>query len=135
MAYIPDKLKTEIHGLARARCEYCLIGEIFSEKPHEFDHIIATQHGGQTQRDNICLACFECNRQKGPNLCSVDPATGDVERLFDPRHQTWNDHFVQRGAFIDPISPVGRATIRVLNLNSANRIADRLLLLQGDLYP
>jgi hypothetical protein len=82
MTYIPDRFRQEIRKLARQRCEYCFYPERASENPHEIDHIIAEQHGGETLVINLCLACFECNRRKGPNLCSVDPQTHDIVTLL-----------------------------------------------------
>ena len=44
--------------------------------PHQPDHIVAVQHGGETVSENLALACCDCNLLKGPNLASVDPVTG-----------------------------------------------------------
>ena len=49
------------------------------------EHIRAKQHGGTDDLTNLVLACNRCNRAKGPNLSSVDPTTGQVVRLFNPR--------------------------------------------------
>jgi hypothetical protein len=135
MTYIPEKLKTQVRQFAGTRCEYCLISGRVSENPHEYDHIVAIQHSGQTVFENICLACFECNRQKGPNLCSIDTETGDVVRLFDPRHQSWKEHFELQDATIIPLTAIGRVTVRVLDLNSKVRLVNRTILLKSYLYP
>ncbi len=135
MVYILPKLKDDIRAAAQSRCEYCLLHKVYTEKALEFDHIIATQHGGLTVLENLCLACFDCNRQKGPNLCSVDPDSGDVVRLFDPRQQLWAEHFRVRGAVIEPLTAVARATVRVLDVNSVDRLVDRQPLAESALYP
>src|SRR3982750_1087833 len=124
MTYIPDRFRQEVRSLARQRCEYCLYAERASENPHEIDHIVAEQHGGETLVINLCLACFECNRRKGPNLCSVDPQTGEIVSLFNPRQQQWNEHFRLDGASIVPITAIGRVTVRVLDLNQIERVTD-----------
>jgi hypothetical protein len=31
------------------------------------------KHGGPTILENLSLACFPCNRFKGPNLSGIDP--------------------------------------------------------------
>jgi len=49
--------------------------------PHQPDHIIARQHGGQTTADNLAFACIHCNRHKGPNIASIDPIYGDLKKL------------------------------------------------------
>lgn len=135
MPYIPVKLRDEVRIAARGRCEYCLISESRSEVPHEIDHIIATQHGGTTTYENLCLACLECNRQKGTNLCAIDIETGEVVRLFDLRHQQWHENFTLQTAEIKPLTANARATIRILDLNSINRLEDRGLLHAAGLYP
>ena len=75
------------------RAEYCLISEQDFLAPHEPDHIVATQHGGQTSLENLALACYDCNRPKGPNIASVDPQTGQSVFLFNPRRERWAEHF------------------------------------------
>ena len=57
------------------------------------DHIIARQHGGQSERSNLALACLNCNAHKGPNISGLDPKTGRLTRLFHPRRHKWNRHF------------------------------------------
>jgi hypothetical protein len=93
------------------------------------------QHGGATQEDNLCLACLECNRAKGPNLCGYDEISAGVVRLFNPRTHRWSDHFRLEGASIAALSEIGRATTRILNLNDPDRVTDRQMLMDGGLYP
>ena len=49
------------------------------------EHIVARQHGGLSRLDNLALACWNCNLKKGPNLSGIDPTTGLVVALFNPR--------------------------------------------------
>jgi len=104
-------------------------------EPHEADHIIAEQHGGQTTRDNLAFACWDCNRRKGPNISSVDPESGEVVRLFHPRLQKWSEHFRLDGLRIIPLTPIGRATVALLRFNSPERLSVRAMLLQIGRYP
>src|SRR4051812_21961013 len=103
-------LRTLIVRRARNCCEYCLIPDDVLFVPHEPDHIIAEQHGGQTVSENLALACWRCNRYKGTNLASIDPQSGAREFLFDPRRDRWADHFGLEVARIVGISAKGRAT-------------------------
>ena len=135
MTYIPERFRQDVRKMANRRCEYCLIDERVSENPHEIDHIVAEQHGGETIPANLCLACFECNRQKGPNLCSRDTSTSEIVSLFDPRHQQWPDHFQLSGAVIVPLTAIGRVTVRVLDMNREDRVADRARLMRVGRYP
>jgi len=61
----------------------------FDELTFEIEHILAKQHGGKTRADNLALACFACNRHKGPNLGGIDPVTDERVWLFHPRRQRW----------------------------------------------
>ncbi len=119
---------------AEGRCEYCRLPQ--AAQPFvafHVEHIIARQHGGSDEPGNLCIACERCNFHKGPNLTSIDPETGKIERLFDPRHQVWADHFELRGALILGKTPTGRATAAVLSMNEERRIELRAsLIAQGE---
>jgi hypothetical protein len=67
-------------------------------------------------------------------VASVDPATGELVRLFHPRRDQWNQHFARKGAEIVGLTPVGRATTKLLNMNAARRVQLRLTLMQTDIW-
>ena len=77
---------------AGGRCEYCLLRQEDSQLTHHVEHVVAKQHGGSDDADNLALACHRCNLQKGPNLTGIDPLTGEV------------------------VPPAGRATVFVLRI-------------------
>jgi hypothetical protein len=52
----------------------------------------------------------------------MDPNTGEMVPLFHPRRDRWTDHFMFRRDLIEGITPVGRATVRVLVMNDARRL-------------
>ncbi len=87
------KLRKQVIQRAESRCEYCQMPQEYAEATHEIDHIIAQKHGGLTLSKNLALACFHCNNHKGPNIAGVDPATGELTRLYDPRLDQWSQHF------------------------------------------
>lgn len=66
--------------------------------------------------------CSFCNAYKGPNLSSVDPLTGRVVPLFNPRQDRWRDHFALGGGEVAGLTPIGRATVRLLNMNAEHRV-------------
>lgn len=103
--------------------------------PHQADHIIPEQHGGSTSAENLALACIHCNRYKGPNLASLDPLTGELTPLFNPRIQVWTEHFILEQAYIQPLSPIGRVTAQLLRLNHPDRIRVRQALTEVGTYP
>lgn len=102
---------------------------------HEVDHIIAEKHRGRTVVESLCLACLECNRAKGSDFGLFDPETGASILLYNPRQQTWSEHFLLEGARIVPLSPEGRVTVFVLKLNDEIRVRARQVLLEVGQYP
>lgn len=117
------------------RCEYCRLHQDHAVKRHEPDHIMPRKHGGGESDDNLAWACFHCNRFKGSEVGAVDSETGQLVPLFNPRRQTWSDHFTLNGASIEPLTAVGRVTALVLQLNRPARVETRDLLRQVGLYP
>lgn len=79
---------------AGSRCECCQLSQAYSPLPHAIDHIVARQHGGPTEPENLALACFFCNSDRGPNISGINPQTGRAVRLFNTRKDRWSRHFV-----------------------------------------
>jgi hypothetical protein len=98
-------------------CEYCQLQSALHPAPYQVDHIIAGQHGGADQLDNLAPACIHCNRYKGPNIAGIDSETGELARLFHPRLDEWNRRFRWSGPRIQPFSLIGRVTVSVLFMN------------------
>lgn len=116
------------------RCEYCLLRQEHVEFSHHIEHIVAKQHGGDDGPENLALSCARCNAFKGPNLSGIDPDTGELVPLFNPRRDEWEEHFAFRGVWIDGLTPVGRTTVYVLAMNETRRLEIRALLLaEGEL--
>jgi hypothetical protein len=132
---IPAALRQLVFERAVGRCEYCLLPQAATVFQHEPDHIIPRQHDGQMTADNLALACTRCNRYKGPNIGSFDPQTGDLTPFYNPRTQAWQDHFQLDGPMIQPLTPEGRVTVKILRLNDTDRVEERELLIQIGLYP
>jgi 5-methylcytosine-specific restriction endonuclease McrA len=134
--YIPVSLRRLVYERANGLCEYCLLPERFSFALHQIDHITAEKHGGGTVADNLALSCILCNKYKGSDLASIDPLTGKITPLFHPRLQTWHEHFILEAAgHFASQTPEGRATLRLLQLNQSERVEERRLLIDSDLWP
>src|SRR5581483_5852423 len=71
-----SELRAEVIHRAKSRCEYCLLHEDDAVFPHEVDHIISRQHGGDETPDNLAYACMVCNRYKGSNIASLSASGG-----------------------------------------------------------
>ena len=117
------------------RCEYCR----FHQEDEPFfrlhvEHIVARQHGGSDHPDNLALSCHHCNGHKGPNLAGIDPITGKLIPLFNPRRQRWRRHFRIADPVIVGRTRCGRATVAVLAPNLRDRVELRAQLLKAGLF-
>jgi 5-methylcytosine-specific restriction endonuclease McrA len=133
--YIPALIRQLVSQRAAGICEYCLIHQNFSMYSHEIDHVMATKHGGQSVEDNLVVACLPCNRHKGSDLTSIDPTTGVITPLFNPRIQAWSDHFELENAYILGLTAIGRTTVFLLRMNEIARLQLRQALIDQGLYP
>lgn len=135
MTHIPELVRRQVAIRAASRCEYCHLHELYAFFAHEIDHIYAEKHGGDTSLDNLCLACADCNRHKGSDICSLDPQSGNVIALFHPRRDRWSEHFrLYRDGHIIPVSPQGRVCERILQFNRPDLVSDRRRLIRLGAY-
>jgi len=133
--YISAELRRLVIERARERCEYCLIHQDDTPFSHHLDHLTPLKHGGQTTSENLALACLECNRYKGSDLTTIDPETGEITSLFNPRLQVWAEHFELRDEQIIGQTSIGRATVVLLRLNNRTRLIQRQVLIDSGRYP
>ena len=117
------------HGVrARAghRCEYCRLPQAAAPwVTFHVEHIRARQHHGDDDSSNLALACPDCNFRKGPNLTAIPPDSDEIVPLYNPRVQSWEEHFAMVGAEIVGLTDIGRATAQLLDMNEDERIAMR----------
>jgi len=127
-----ENVRAEVARRARYRCEYCGYPEAASSTPLEVDHIVPRARGGIATFDNLALCCRRCNLYKRVQTEAVDPVTAVTVRLFNPRTQQWREHFrLERDtSAVRGLTPIGRATVVALALNSAHALATRQLLIQ-----
>ncbi len=116
--YVPANLRREVRERAGLTCEYCLQPEGEGLFSHEVEHIIAEKHNGETESQNLALACCLCNKYKGTDLSSIDPVSDAIVRLFHPRNDRWTDHFqLLSSGHIEAQTAIGRVTVNLLRLN------------------
>jgi hypothetical protein len=130
-----EALANLVRERANDCCEYCRLPQAFSSTHFQIDHIIAEQHRGSMVASNLALACLADNNHKGPNLAGIDPKTGKRVWLFNPRRQKWSRHFRWQGPVLVGRTPVGRATVAVLAINLAHRVAQRAALIAEGVFP
>lgn len=83
----------------------------------------------------MALACPDDNRHKGPNLTTIDPETRVTVRLFHLPQDQGEIHFTMSGPLIVRLTPMGKATARLVQMNSDERVEMRAELLAAGLWP
>jgi hypothetical protein len=63
-------------------------------------------------------------------LTGIDADTGDVVSLFHPRRDRWFDHFFYEEQYVVGITPSGRTTVSLLEMNDPERRRIRELIAQ-----
>jgi hypothetical protein len=123
--------REQVRQRAKDRCEYCQLEQRHDPyHPFHVEHIVARQHRGPDDLANLAWSCHQCNLHKGTNLASIDPDTNEVTRLFHPRRDVWEEHFLVDGPGIGGRTAIGRTTAWLLQMNSQERIELRLALMQ-----
>lgn len=130
----PEPLRREVATRAKYRCEYCRRLETDSFIRYQTDHIISRKHGGLTVSENLAHSSPICNNAKGSDLSTVLDGENIIQ-LFHPRKDSWFEHFNIKDGFLIPITDIGAATIKLLKLNSIERVLERIDLIKAGLYP
>lgn len=114
---LPDALRWQVIERAGNRCEYCGLSQEGQEAVFHVDHIHPVKLAGQTELENLALACVSCSLRKGARVSAEDPVGGDFVPLFHPRRDRWNLHFRWQQAEVVGITATGRATVTSLAMN------------------
>jgi hypothetical protein len=136
-ARIPTALRQRVAEAARFRCGYCLTSQRIIGPLLEIDHYIPEARGGTSDEENLWLACPMCNGHKSDRIDAIDLETGVTVPIFNPRRERWDSHFewVEDGTVIRGKTPVGRATVAVLQMNHPDVVAARRLWVAGGWHP
>ncbi len=105
--------------------------------PMTMDHIIPSAAGGSTTEDNLWLACRRCNEFKGARTRAIDPQTGIMVNLYNPRKQVWSENFMwsEDGGEIIGKTACGRATVKLLKMNNPEIVVSRRLWVSVGWHP
>lgn len=128
---------------ANKRCEYCQIPEeeflaatAFHEEHIEPRVLFSANDPEVDSLDNLAWACPKCNQSKHDKTQAVDPKTNDSISMFNPREDTWSEHFkAHKSGHIVGLTPKGRATVEALRFNDEGRVRNRFALFLRGLWP
>ncbi len=132
-----NPLYTLVANRAAHRCEYCHAPELVFNFPFEVEHIIPVSRSGSDNESNLALACRSCNLRKGTRINGTDPESETEVRFFNPREDQWSEHFhfnTESGT-VTGTTPIARATINCLEMNSQTQITARQLWIRLGLFP
>lgn len=133
--YIPENIRRIVITRAKHRCEYCKIFAAYSFLSFHIEHIISTKHGGQSTADNLAYACPICNLNKGSDIATFLDSKINPIRFFNPRIDSWREHFlVEPSGLIISKTDIGKATIKILDLNHPDSLIERQILLTNDMF-
>lgn len=137
MSSLPASVREQVFARASYRCEYCQTAHRLIGLPLVVDHILPRTLGGGDDLENLCASCYRCNELKWMRTHGIDPTTGKMFPLFNPRTQNWQDHFVwiNGGTHIAGITPEGRASVLTLQLNNELLVESRILWISWRWHP
>jgi hypothetical protein len=125
MGKIPISLRQLVIERAKNRCEYCCLSQAGQAATFHIDHIIPVVASGATISDDLALACVSCSLRKSAKQTVTDPDTKKEVYIFNPRQQSWEEHFRWNGVTVVGLTATGRGTVDALNMNRAIMLAIR----------
>ena len=134
---IGPAFRRQVIERAKGRCEYCQSLDALSVGSFHIDHIIPLARKGLTRLENLAYCCPGCNNAKWSKVSASDPKTNRLVDLFNPRTQTWQEHFRWRlnGTRIQGKTPCGRATVEALEMNRNRIVALRKIWVKWGEHP
>lgn len=135
MTSVPTNIERFVRERPDGRCDYCGMHQSIQGGTFHCEHILPRVLGCQTVAENMALACPSCNLHKSRRVAVRDAETGSVIPHFNPRTDRWAEHFEWDEFTLAGISPTGRATIDLLQLNAPRRLQIRQAERLFDLFP
>ena len=125
MTAVSSRLRAYVVRRAANRCEYCCLAQTGQEAIFHLDHVVPQSAQGPTTADNLALACVSCSLRKWARLTATDPQSDEEVLLFNPRTQSWTEHFRWEAETVVALTATGRATVAALAMNRPLIIAIR----------
>jgi hypothetical protein len=117
MRSVPEAVRRRVIRRAQGRCEYCGLSQEGQEATFHIDHIIPRAADGRTVPENLALACVSCSLRKAARQTAIDPQSGTEVSLYNPRRDSWHEHFQWEGISLVGQTAIGRATVEALRMN------------------
>jgi len=89
------------------------------------EHVIPRVLGGPTELSNLALACPSCNLHKADRISSPGSIGSAAVAFFNPRIDSWLEHFEWNDYALVGRTERGKATIQTLDLNHERRVKIR----------
>jgi hypothetical protein len=133
----PEERHNRLLAAARHLCGYCRSNQRLMGIRHILDHLTPRALGGTDDEANLWPSCQPCNGFKQARVEARDPLSGAVAPLFNPRTQSWSEHFAwtDGGTRIEGRTPTGRATVAALRLNRQELVEARSLWIEAGWHP
>jgi HNH endonuclease len=130
MASISKKLRLLVAIRAVFCCEYCRSQEKYSPDYFSVEHIFPRVKKGTDALFNLAFACLTCNNHKYTAIEAIDPVSGILAPLYNPRTDIWEQHFRWSDDYslLTGITPTGRATVKKMHLNRVSVVNLRVVL-------
>lgn len=131
------ELDRQVRKDSKYRCCYCRTPQLLLSYKLEIEHILPLSKGGRSIKENLCLACRQCNLHKSAKVFGFDVISGKRVRLFDPNRQKWPDHFSWDESQTSVIGKTtcGRATVYALKMNDEWQTTAREVWKLTDKFP
>jgi 5-methylcytosine-specific restriction endonuclease McrA len=133
--FISKSIKKKVAIRANFCCEYCRLSEDVSFYTFHIEHIKSIKHGGLSVLYNLAYCCPDCNFFKGTDLGTFVDGDTHLVRFFNPRKDSWAEHFDLDNGCIYGKTEIGIATERIFKFNDVERLIFRRQLITLDLYP
>lgn len=114
---IPSSLRDLVILRSGNCCEYCRLSQLGQEATFHVDHVVPVAAKGKTEAENLAWACVSCSLHKSAKQVANDPNTDEEVPLFNPRRQSWLEHFRWERVHVVGLTPTGRATVVALRMN------------------
>ena len=120
-----DETRVFITARAGGRCEYCQMHQSLQGATFHIEHVVPRVKGGQSNSNNLALACPSCNLHKADRVSSQPSSSITAVAFFNPRSEVWAEHFEWDDYALVGKTEVGQVTIQALDLNHERRIKIR----------